>query len=81
MPLLRPDVIKLDLRLVQRQPDAEIAEIVNAVNTQAERTGAIVLAEGIETDEHLATARALGATLGQGWLFGRPGPAAGGAAR
>ncbi len=76
MPLLRPDVIKLDLRLVQRQPDAEIAEIVNAVNAQAERTGAIVLAEGIETDEHLATARSLGATLGQGWLFARPGPLA-----
>jgi DICT domain-containing protein len=74
MPLLRPDVIKLDLRLVQDQPTTEVAEIVNAVNAQRERTGAIVLAEGIETEEHLATARALGATVGQGWLFGRPGP-------
>lgn len=74
MPLLDPDVIKLDLRLVERQPDAEIAEIAHAVNAQAERTGAVVLAEGIESEQHLATARALGATLGQGWLFGRPGP-------
>jgi DICT domain-containing protein len=31
-----------------------------------------VLAEGIETEEHLTAARALGATLGQGWMFGRP---------
>ena len=72
MPLLRPDVIKLDLRLVQDQPTSEVAEIVNAVNAERERTGAVVLAEGIETEEHLETARALGATLGQGWLFGRP---------
>jgi hypothetical protein len=76
MPLLRPDVIKLDLRLVQDQPTTEVAEIVNAVNAQRERTGAVVLAEGIETEEHLETARALGATVGQGWLFGRPGPLA-----
>src|SRR6195952_5572906 len=72
LPLLRPDVIKLDLRLVQDRPSPAIAEIMNAVNAHAERTGALVLAEGIETEEHLAIARSLGATLGQGWLFGRP---------
>ena len=76
LPLLSPDVIKLDLSLVQNRPGPAIAEIMNAVNAHAERTGALVLAEGIETEEHLATARALGATLGQGWLFGRPGPGA-----
>jgi diguanylate cyclase (GGDEF)-like protein len=74
LPLLRPDVVKLDLRLVQQRPGPAIAEIMNAVNAHAERTGALVLAEGIETEAHLATARALGATLGQGWLFGRPAP-------
>jgi EAL domain-containing protein (putative c-di-GMP-specific phosphodiesterase class I)/DICT domain-containing protein len=72
MPLLRPDVVKLDLGLVQQRPTPAIAEIMNAVNAYAERTGALVLAEGIETERHLAAARALGATLGQGWLFGRP---------
>ena len=61
---------------MQERPGPAIAEIMNAVNAHAERTGAVVLAEGIETDEHLAMARALGATLGQGWLFGRPGPGA-----
>ncbi|MGY1821906.1 EAL domain-containing protein [Geodermatophilus sp. SYSU D00079] len=74
MPLLRPDVVKLDLRLVQERPGPAIAEIMNAVNAHAERTGAVVLAEGIEDAAHLDMARALGATLGQGWLFGRPGP-------
>jgi len=74
MPLLRPDVVKLDLRLVQERPGPAIAEIMNAVNAYAESSGALVLAEGIEDGAHLTMARALGATLGQGWLFGRPGP-------
>ena len=71
--LLRPDVIKLDLRLIQQQPSEQIAAVVNAVLAEAERTGAHVLAEGIETEQHLQTARAFGATLGQGWYFARPG--------
>lgn len=74
MPFLRPSVIKLDLRLVQDRPTLEIAEIVSAVYAEAERTGAHILAEGIETDRHAATALAMGATLGQGWLLGRPAP-------
>ena len=73
MPYLHPDVIKLDMRLVQH-PHGAAVEVVHAVRAQAERTGALVLAEGIETEAHLATALAMGATLGQGWLFGRPGP-------
>jgi EAL domain-containing protein (putative c-di-GMP-specific phosphodiesterase class I) len=73
MPFLRPDVIKLDLKLMQDSPSREIAEVVHAVNAEAERTGALILAEGIETEEHLRRALALGASYGQGWLFGRPG--------
>ncbi|HEX5909302.1 MAG TPA: EAL domain-containing protein, partial [Thermoleophilaceae bacterium] len=76
MPFLRPDVIKLDLRLVQDPPSARTAEIHNAVAAHAERYGAVVVAEGIETEEHAARARAMGATVGQGWLYGRPGPLA-----
>jgi len=70
--LLRPDVIKLDMRLVQGRPDREVAEVVGAVNAQAQETGALVLAEGIETEAHLRIAMALGARLGQGYAFGRP---------
>lgn len=73
MPFLAPDVIKLDLSLVQQRTTIEIAEVISAVNAQAERTGAIVLAEGIETAEHARLAAEMGARLGQGWLFGRPG--------
>jgi EAL domain-containing protein (putative c-di-GMP-specific phosphodiesterase class I)/DICT domain-containing protein len=74
MPFLRPDIVKLDLRLVQQRPDEAVAEIMTAVTAYAEASGAKVLAEGIETPEHAALARGLGATLGQGWLFGRPAP-------
>src|ERR1700754_701441 len=73
MPFLRPDVIKLDLGLLHNSPSREIAEVVHAVNAEAERTGALILAEGIETEDHLRRALALGASYGQGWLFGRPG--------
>ncbi|MEO6857109.1 MAG: EAL domain-containing protein [Solirubrobacteraceae bacterium] len=72
MPLLRPDVIKLDLSLVQAQPTPDIAAIAGAVGAQAERTGATVLAEGIESQAQEQYARALGATMGQGFLYGRP---------
>ncbi|HEY5050660.1 MAG TPA: EAL domain-containing protein [Acidothermaceae bacterium] len=74
MPFINPDVIKLDLRLIQARTTAEVARVVNAVLAQAERTGATILAEGIETPRHEQIARAMGATVGQGWLYGRPGP-------
>ncbi|HLI60012.1 MAG TPA: EAL domain-containing protein [Solirubrobacteraceae bacterium] len=74
LPFVEPDVIKLDLRLVQDRPSTEQAAIVSAVAAERERTGAAVLAEGVETREHVSIARALGASLGQGYLWGRPGP-------
>jgi len=72
MPFLRPDVVKLDMRLVQEPFDAEAAAVVRAVRAYAEASGAEILAEGIETEEHEQRARSWGATLGQGWLYGRP---------
>jgi EAL domain-containing protein (putative c-di-GMP-specific phosphodiesterase class I) len=72
MPLLRPDVIKLDRSVVQEPTSPAAIAVADAVRAEANRTGALILAEGIETEEHLAAASALGATLGQGWLLGRP---------
>ena len=74
IPLLRPDVIKLDMTLVHERPTDRTAAIVAAVAAEAERTGALVLAEGIETDSHERCARDMGAVLGQGFLYGAPGP-------
>jgi len=69
-----PSVVKLDISLIQRWPEVEQAAIIAAVLAYAERTDALILAEGVETEEHLDQALALGATLGQGWFFARPGP-------
>jgi EAL domain-containing protein (putative c-di-GMP-specific phosphodiesterase class I) len=74
MPLLYPDVIKLDLKLLSRRDPAAIARVVTAVGFEAERRHATVLAEGIDSDAQLAMARAAGATLGQGFMLGEPGP-------
>ena len=74
LPFLAPDVIKLDISLVRQRPTSDQAAIMAAVMAHSEHTGAVVLAEGIETQAHLDQALALGATLGQGWLLGRPGP-------
>jgi EAL domain-containing protein (putative c-di-GMP-specific phosphodiesterase class I) len=73
MPLLHPDVIKLDMAFVQEPMTRERARVVHAVAAEAERSGAVVLAEGIESAQHAELAKTLGATLGQGWHFGRPG--------
>jgi len=71
LPFVHPDVVKLDMHLIHKPDRPEVARVVNAVVAYAEQTGATILAEGIETEEHVAIARGMGATLGQGWLFGR----------
>ena len=74
LPFVAPDVIKLDLALVQQTPSQAQARTMAAIMAHAERTGAVILAEGVETETHLEQAFAFGARYGQGWLFGRPGP-------
>ena len=70
---VEPDVIKLDLSLIQQRPSADQGRIMSAVLAHSEVSGAIILAEGIENERHLEQALTLGATVGQGWHFGRPG--------
>jgi len=78
LPVLQPDVIKLDLRLLHDAPtcpdDVGVARVLHAALAQAAATGATVVAEGIETEAHLDLARAYGVHYGQGWLLGRPAP-------
>jgi EAL domain-containing protein (putative c-di-GMP-specific phosphodiesterase class I) len=74
LPFVAPDVVKLDISLVQSRPNSEQAAVLSSVAAYAENSGATILAEGIETEAHLDQALALGATLGQGWFFARPGP-------
>ena len=74
MSLVYPDVIKLDLRRLRERSARDVARIVAAAGAESERRQAAVLAEGIDGEEQLATARAYGATLGEGYLLGPPAP-------
>ncbi|MFY9264223.1 MAG: EAL domain-containing protein [Solirubrobacterales bacterium] len=74
LPYLCPEIIKLDLSVVQSPLDANVAAMLQTVNAWAEKTDAIVLAEGVETDEHLERAKSLGADFAQGWKYGKPLP-------
>jgi EAL domain-containing protein (putative c-di-GMP-specific phosphodiesterase class I) len=69
---VRPDVVKLDKRLVQELPDDGARTVLRAVTELAHQLGAVVVAEGVETERLAEEVTALGADLGQGWLFGRP---------
>lgn len=72
MSLLRPDVIKIDRSIIQNPDNAAAEAVIAAVQVEALRGGAVIVAEGIETRQHLRFAQSIGATLGQGWLLGRP---------
>lgn len=69
---VRPEVVKLDKGLVQGLPDDGARTVLKAVTDLAHELGAVVVAEGIETEELAEQVTDLGADLGQGWLFGRP---------
>jgi EAL domain-containing protein (putative c-di-GMP-specific phosphodiesterase class I) len=69
---VRPEVVKLDKGLVQELPDAGARTVLRALVELAHQLGAVVVAEGVETEQLADEVTALGADLGQGWLFGRP---------
>jgi diguanylate cyclase (GGDEF)-like protein len=70
---LAPDVIKLDISLVQGLPaDPARRALVSALVAFADQAGALVVAEGIESEAELEALRGTGVTLGQGYHLGRP---------
>lgn len=73
LPLVRPDVLKLDLRRLRSDP-SQVARMTDGARTYAERTGAMILAERVEGSEDLPIASFAGATYGQGHHFGPPAP-------
>jgi EAL domain-containing protein (putative c-di-GMP-specific phosphodiesterase class I)/ActR/RegA family two-component response regulator len=72
---LRPDTIKLDITLTRGiETDPARRSLVEAIVGFAPSVGAEVLAEGIETAEHLRALTTSGVALGQGYYLGRPSP-------
>jgi EAL domain-containing protein (putative c-di-GMP-specific phosphodiesterase class I)/CheY-like chemotaxis protein len=72
---LEPDIIKLDRDLCQgiNADPARIA-LASGLASFAFGIGATMIAEGIETKAELDVLTALGVTMGQGYLLGRPQP-------
>jgi EAL domain-containing protein (putative c-di-GMP-specific phosphodiesterase class I) len=76
--LTAPDVIKLDRSIVDGvHADPVLTTLVGSLVQFGHGCNASVVAEGIETEEDAAALRGLGVDHGQGWHFGRPGPAEG----
>lgn len=70
-----PDVIKLDRSIVAGAGDDPVlCALVRSLVDFAHRSGACVVAEGVETAHDARALRDVGVDLGQGWWFGRPGP-------
>jgi EAL domain-containing protein (putative c-di-GMP-specific phosphodiesterase class I) len=70
---VQPDIIKLDRSLVEAvDTDNAKSALIEFFIVFARRIGASVCTEGIETPGELAALAALGVSLGQGYLLGRP---------
>ncbi|MBV9948304.1 MAG: EAL domain-containing protein [Myxococcales bacterium] len=70
---LEPDVVKLDRALVtalDRKPRQQ--KVVSTIVRLCAELGAVVVAEGIETNDELSAVRDCGAQFGQGFLLARP---------
>lgn len=75
--LTSPDVIKLDRSIVDGvSADPVIRTLVRSLLEFGHGCGASVVAEGVETAEDAAMLREIGVDAGQGYYWGRPGPAA-----
>jgi diguanylate cyclase (GGDEF)-like protein len=69
---IRFDVVKIDLSLVQRGVLEESSlAVLRGLREMARRSGAVVVAEGVETPEQLVALRRLGVGAAQGYLLGR----------
>ena len=68
----KPDVLKLAGDLINALPSSEATAIIRAVVDLAHRTGAWVVAEGVETEAQAKALRTLEVDWAQGILFGPP---------
>ena len=77
IPLFRPDVIKIDRSLISGVGDDFYKqETLKSLVSLSRRIGALVIAEGVETEAEAIVALELGADLLQGFFLSRPQPAA-----
>ncbi len=72
---LKPDIIKFDVALTRDvDTDPLRQSLAASMVSFADQFGAMVIAEGIETEGELSTLRDIGFGHGQGYHLARPGP-------
>jgi len=72
---LSPELIKLDLTLIRDiHLDGSKRALTSGLISFADKSGALIVAEGIESAPELETLVELGILYGQGYLLGRPSP-------
>lgn len=70
---LRPDIVKIDRDLLWAAgSDPQMRAHAEAIVQASRAVEARVLVEGVETEAHLSTARALSSDLAQGYFLGVP---------
>lgn len=70
---LRPEYVKIDMHFIQGiNNDPVKLQFVRSIQEIAEKSGTLVIAEGIETQMELLVLRDLGVAFGQGYHLGRP---------
>ena len=75
--VLEPDVVKLDMALVHGCDQEPVKQqLIRSMTSLCKELGAMVVAEGIETEAERDTVVSLGCDLLQGFLLGRPAEAA-----
>jgi len=71
--MLKPDLLKVDRYLLKGiDSDFFKQEVFKSMVSLAHKIGAVILAEGVETQEEALTAIALGADMVQGYHFSKP---------
>ncbi len=72
--VLQPDVVKLDMSILHAPVDARSKTVSATVRDYCDRTGALMVCEGVETVAHELRALEIGADLVQGFRYALPGP-------
>lgn len=73
IPLIQPDILKVDRSLIARiADDFHKQETLKSLVGLSRKIGALVVAEGVETEDEAIVALELGADLMQGYFLSRP---------
>lgn len=72
---ISPEYVKIDRAFVSGVDEDPLRQdVLRALQGVAEKTGALLIGEGLDTLEELSMLGELNIHFGQGWLFGRPHP-------